>query len=498
MPQILVPDYIASAQQSKFHSSTAFETLYGGAAGGGKSVALCAEAITCALEQANTRVYIFRRTLPELYQSIYPEVLRQLAPYQSQPDSRKDVLISFNGQKHTFSFTNGSFIQFAYLDTVADRYRYMSAEIHVLLIDELTHFHYDDYEYLRTRVRSGDDRRLKIMSATNPGNVGHGWVKEYFGLPNGVPTGTILTQANDAEGNLTTETRLFIPAKVDDNPSENFRVTYKRTLNNIKDENLRRAQRDGDWSVFQGQVFLEWHKNNPIFEKLPAGLKLADCDKFIGFDWGWRDPAVAVWLARAPENEFGVRHLYAYREIHESQRTPKWWGETIADIIKDEPVEYMVLPHDCFSSQQGHRTIASIFGDFDIPYVRADSMNHAAKMHRITILHEYLAMSDDGTPTLQFHKTNMINSVRTIPDLPYSDTRPEEINDKADDHDYDAVTYALMVIDDQESWLVSPNPPKDKHKETPYYGGPNGTVVGNHIDIGAALNENQERDWRIR
>lgn len=32
--QIQVPDYTASPRQTKFHTSSAFETMYGGAAGG--------------------------------------------------------------------------------------------------------------------------------------------------------------------------------------------------------------------------------------------------------------------------------------------------------------------------------------------------------------------------------------------------------------------------------------------------------------------------------
>lgn len=492
---ILIPDYTASPRQTKFHSSIAFETLYGGAAGGGKTKALCAEAITSAMEAPDTHVYIFRRTLKELKQSVFNELMTQLAPYQNIPEDKLPIRIAYNSQESIFKFSNGSFIQLAYLDTISDRYKYQSAEIHVLLIDELTHFLEDDYEYLKTRVRAGGNRRLRVMSATNPGNVGHGWVKERF-ITSKDP-GVLYIPEQVYIDPDTAMSRIFIPATVDDNPDANFKTSYKQVLGAIKDEQLKKALLYGEWDVFEGQVFTEWDRHRHTYQKLPETLDINDCDKYIGFDWGWRDPAVATWLARAPENEFGVRHVYVYREIHENHHTPTWWAEEIANILKDEPVEYMVLPHDCFSSQQGNRTIASIFGDYDIPYVRADSMSHAAKIHRQTILHEYLADSDDGEPTLQFHATNAANCVRTIPDLPYSDTRPEEISDKANDHDYDSVTYALMVIDDQESWLVEPGQRGEMFPKTMVYGTEDGKTQSAGIDIRKLLEGKGERDWRV-
>jgi len=146
--QIRVPDYVPSPRQTKFHTSTAFETLYGGAAGGGKTTAIVAEAITFALQWPKARVYMFRRTIPELKQSIVPEIYKQASAYIDSGGMK------YNSQDRTFVLRNGSIIQLAYLETAADMYRYQSAEIHLLLMDELTHFTQEEYEYLKTRVRS--------------------------------------------------------------------------------------------------------------------------------------------------------------------------------------------------------------------------------------------------------------------------------------------------------------------------------------------------------
>lgn len=468
--KIRLPDWSPSQQQSKLIHAKAFERFYGGAAGGGKSVCLCAGAIHMCLKHPGHRVYFFRKTLKNLRQGTLPVLLQQVAPYNSLPDNAKATLpdgslltIKYNSQDSILRFSNGSFIQFAYLNTLADIYNYSSIEMNLLIFDEVTQFTGEEYEFLKTRVRTGEDRPLGVWSASNPGDIGHNYFKERFiasanpevnYIPGEVFKEIIRDEETDEEY---ITTRVFIPAKVTDNPNDHIRKDYRRHLNTIADPQLRKALLLGDWDTFMGRVYTEWDNSIHVLTDLPEGLNLEDCNIFIGFDWGYHDPAVATWLAYAPENELGIRHLYAYREIHEVGKHPKWWAETIADIIKNEPIEYMILPHDCFSHLGGNNTIASVFSDHDVPYVRADSMTHAAKMHRIALLHQMLSLAEDDLPYLQF-LTTCQNNIRTIPTLPYSKTRPEEIDDKSEDHDFDSLTYALMVIFDAEGYILDTTP----------------------------------------
>lgn len=474
LPDYGPPSFGPSERQQKFHESQAFETFFGGAAGPGKSTALCADGVTFCLKYPGHRAYIFRRTLVNLRQGTLPVIQRQIGPYMALPDylkstlpSGKPLTIKYNGSDKCFYFSNGSFLQFAYLNTLADIYNYSSIEMHWLGFDELTQFTEEEYMFLLTRVRSHDTRPLRVRSASNPGDIGHNFVKERFiesldPTIKYVPEIPYEQQFEDPDtGEKYTRSRVFIPAFVQDNPNMHIQQEYKRNLNAIKDPQLRQALMKGDWNTFMGRIYTEWDNDlHVIHGKLPVDLN--KCQKFIGFDWGYRDPAVATWIAVAPENEYGVRHYYAYRQIHETGKTARWWAKQIADIIKDEPVEYMVLPHDCFAHTGGSgHTIADTFDDFDVPYVRADSLSHAAKMHRIALMHDMLAVGDDGMPQLQYHEF-CANSINTIPTLPYSKTRPEEIDERADDHDFDADTYALMVIDDPEGYIVDssddPNP----------------------------------------
>ena len=482
MEQILLPDYVPSGKQTVFHESSAYETFYGGAAGGGKTAALAGEAITQALRNPSTFVYIFRLTLPEIMLSIHMELVKQMTPYNNRVNNHNKI--TFNGSSHTWKFPNGSFIQYAYCQYDADMYRYQSAEIHVLLVDELTHFKQEWYEYFKTRVRSGKPRHLRVMACSNPGNIGHGWVKKYF-----VDKGSEIIYTDQSNG----RTRQFIKAIIDDHPNEQFRENYILTLESIQNERLRRALRWGDWNTFEGQVFMEWDERSHVIHELPYWIDnqstkvdiLSVSHKFVGHDIGRRDPGVALWVAVAPENDYGVVHYYVYREFHQQYKDAKTWASEIKDVVNGEPIEYVVLPHDAFSVGMGaSRSYASEFADMDLPYVRANSLAHGSRMHRQNLLHQLLQDSPDGTPYLQVLDT-CPNLIKTLPDLSYSTTVREEIDPKASDHDYDALTYALMVIDDAESWIIQPKTSQDDNIGW--------TEVGPTNNIGKAIRDSEDR-----
>lgn len=480
--QILLPAYIPSSKQATFHESSAYETFFGGAAGPGKTAALAAEAITQALRTPETFVYIFRLTLPEIMLSIHMELVRQMTPYNNRVKSYNKI--NFNGSSHTWKFPNGSFIQYAYCQYDADMYRYQSAEIHILLVDELTHFKQEWYDYFKTRVRSGKPRNLRVMACSNPGNIGHGWVKKYF-----VDKGDQVIFTDPKNG----RTRQFIKAIIDDHPDAHFRANYILTLESITNDRLREALRWGNWNTFEGQVFMEWDERIHVINRLPTWFDdrneevtiLSTSLKFVGHDIGRRDPGAAHWVAVAPENDYGVVHYYVYREFHQQYKDARTWATEMKDVINDEPIEFIVLPHDAFAIGHGAaRSYASEFSDMDLPYVRANSLSHGSRMHRQNLLHQLLQTSPDGTPYLQVLDT-CPNLIRSLPDLSYSTTVREEIDPKADDHDYDSLTYALMVIDDAETWIVQSKP---AHDDTMGW-----TESGPTNDIAKAIRDSESR-----
>ena len=166
-------------QQKLFHKSRAKYRLFGGAAGPGKSKALLAEAVWQALEVAGSDTLLLRRTFPELESSLLTYFRR---------DVPRDSYRSYNEAKHVVTWNNGSTTRFGYCRNENDVYQYQGAEFLFIGIDELTHFTLKQWQFLTSRnrcpiakytwgEREGRDVKPCMAGATNPGNIGHAWVK---------------------------------------------------------------------------------------------------------------------------------------------------------------------------------------------------------------------------------------------------------------------------------------------------------------------------------
>lgn len=439
--EIKVPEYDASARQSLFHTSTAFETLYGGAAGGGKTAAICAEAVTVALEYPGIRVYIFRRTVPELKESVVPEILKQCSDFVNAG------YMAYNAQDRQFRIKHpvkkgerpkpDSLIQLAYLDDPNDRFRYQSAEIHVLFFDELTHFSWDEYEYIRTRVRSADPKMpLKIMCATNPGGLGHSWVKSYF-----IDVSKPEIIYTDKETGLT---RIFIPAKVTDHPSKAFQESYMSKLNAISDPELKRALRDGDWDIFQGQVFSEFRRTKTVKGEEVDWHVVEPFDipdfwtRWMGYDYGaGKHPSVGLWFTKDPTNG----RVYIYREYTAYGTPISEQAETIRMMEGTEQIRFRAGDPSLWkhkASAETGETLAEMFESNNLHFIEANNDRAAGK----ELWHEYLRTSEDGKPKMQIF-SSCLGTIKTIPTLPYDPHKPNDVDTDAEDDWYDAGRYGL-------------------------------------------------------
>lgn len=423
--EVRVPDYTASPRQTKFHTSKAFETLYGGAAGGGKTAAIVAEAVTYALEYPKARIYIFRRTIPELKQSIVPEIYKQCAGYIDSGGMK------YNSQDRTFILRNGSINQLAYLENSADMFRYQSAEIHLLLIDELTHFTQEEYEYLKTRVRSTGEHPLKVMCATNPGNIGHGWVKSYF---------IDVTQPEQIYTDKAGNTRMFVPARVSDHPIEAFRTTYARQLESISDPDLRRALLKGDWDIFSGQVFTEWDREKDgqpyhVVDPFPIPNFWT---KWFAYDWGYNTYAGGLWLARDPS----TTRMYVYREYYAHAVAASVQADTINNLAGEENLVTRWADPSLWKQHGNVETGESVAVIFQKAGLIFQPANNDRK-NGMNAVHEALAPLPDGLPGLQVF-SSCINLIRTLPALPYDPHKPEDVDTRSEDHLYDCLRYGLV------------------------------------------------------
>lgn len=434
---VKVPDYTASERQTVFHQAVADEKLYGGAAGGGKTAAIVAESTTLCLEYPGIPVNLFRRTIPELKSTIMAEVYKQCGAYinaghmkYSQQDRQ---FVMMNGPVLNGAKTPGSTIKLNYLDNDNDVYRYQGAEMPVIGVDELTQFHQAWIEYLLTRNRtSNPDWPVLFMAGTNPGGIGHGWVKARYIDP--MPPETIHEQELEDGEKVT---RIFIPAKVDDHPDEKFKKDYKKKLSTIADPQLRRALKDGDWDVFAGQVFKEFRRSVHVID--PFNIP-EHWQRWRAMDHGNNNSV--GWFAQDPASE----RIYMYREYRTTEYTTiSDKARTIKQLEAGENISYGLADPSIWASGQGDmaqgKSIAQLYLDEGVQWLPANNDRMAGK----NVVHEHLAFAKDGKPKLQFFST-CLSIIRTLPALPYDLKKVDDVDTNADDHDYDMLRYALMAF----------------------------------------------------
>lgn len=346
-------------RQRQFIDANADEVLYGGAAGGGKSYGQVVDSLVFGLKYPGSKQLILRRTLGELEKSIL-RIASDLIPQTVGKYSRSD---------HVLRLCNGSLVDFGYCAREDDVRQYQSAEYDVIRFDELTHFTEFQYTYMLSRIRGANSFPKRMKSSTNPGGVGHDFVKERF-IDSGAMPGEIFSVGG--------RTRLYIPATVRDN-SFLMRADpgYLQRLNELPTRE-RRALLDGDWDIFEGQFFPEFSRELHVCEpfEIPG-----DWRRTVSLDYGL-DMLAVLWIASDSSGR-----AYVYREFCSGRDNaadggrPLIAGEAADEILRlsgDEDIALFLAPPDIWSRQKDSGVgIADIFAEHGVPVVKAGAQRVA-------------------------------------------------------------------------------------------------------------------------
>ena len=422
--------YIAQPKQVLFHNAEAEEVLYGGAAGGGKTHAILWDAVSKALRYNNIRIGVFRRTYPELEKSIIYRFLKDVP----------QELYNYSKQEHRATFIKTkSVIDFNHVQYESDVHKFQSVEYDFIYFDELTHFTEFQYQYLLSRLRtSRKGLTPQVKSGSNPGNIGHLWVKRRF--IDGAKPYKITKRVEEFDGGVTNYTTQFIPATLYDN-AELLEADpkYEARLKRLP-EAERKALLEGDWDAFKGQYFTMWNKKKHICKPfdIPRSWK-----RFRAMDWGFANPSAVLWFAISPEGK-----IYVYRELYVRETTIPSLAEQIImmsvyqdDMHTPEHIDYTVADPAIWSRTQYEQgeSIAMKLMEHGVPLMKADN----ARISGWQAVKDVLYYDDNREPVLQVFET-CYNLIRTLPVLVHDKNNPEDLDTLGEDHAADALRYGIM------------------------------------------------------
>jgi hypothetical protein len=348
---------------------TVLEVFYGGAAGGGKTdVGVCLPLVKkCKYsgrlwyKHPKFKGLILRRTIPE----VKKELMKRCGDYYPQTGAKP------NYSDHVWKWPWGAEIWLAGAEHEDDVRHYDTEQFNYIFFEELTSFTEFMYIYMMSRCRPADEDLPSLMfSASNPGNVGHGWVRKRFVEP-AKEGNKIIRQyffnrdgsyVTDENGNRKFIQRIFVPALGSDNPHLVKNDPDYLTKLQALPEAEKAAKLFGDWYTFSGQVFDSFRAKHFPDEPDNALHVIEPFEipewwpKVLAIDWGFQAATVAYWAAISPEGR-----TYVYHEYYVRATDVAVWATEIGEISRNQNIRCMVLDTNAWDSRGEPKSIAQQF-----------------------------------------------------------------------------------------------------------------------------------------
>ena len=224
----------------------------------------------------------------------------------------------------------GGSIQLRNLDDPA---KYLSAEWAGIAVDELTRNPMDVFDFLRLRLRWPGVDKPRFVSASNPGGVGHGWVRKLW-IDHDFPPHLKPLQDEFA----------FVSAKASDNPF--LSASYFDDLNTLPPA-MAKAYAEGSWDLFAGQYFTNFGNRHVHPMKCEPWMR-----RWISIDWGFDHPSAVYWHCATDAN-----HVHTYKELVERELTPKQLVDRISWLNSGEVISAIVIDPSAKQRRDSPETI---------------------------------------------------------------------------------------------------------------------------------------------
>lgn len=429
-------------RQKLFLASHAKHVGYGGARGGGKSWAVRDKAKRLCLRFKGIKVLIVRRTYPELVNNHINQLRDEL-----------NGIAKYNKSEKIFTFPNGSTIKFGYCNNDNDLDQYQGAEYDVIFLDEATQLQEMWIKKITACVRGVNDFPKRIYYTCNPGGASHGYIKRLF-IDKQYENGEV---PGDYE---------FIQALVTDNKAlMESQPDYIKQLEALPPK-LREAWLYGRWDIFEGQFFEDFRTTPDIDLCAKAGITVEEAleqrrfthviepfqpqrgwNIMRSYDFGYNKPfSLGYWAVDYDGVLYRIMEMYGctqtpdegvkwspdeqFKRIVELERTHPWLkGRKIVDSVADPAI---------WDASRGE-SIADTAARYGIYFSPGDNERIPGWMQ----VHYRMQFDENGYPRMYFF-SNCKAAIRTIPLMMYSETKPEDIDTKLEDHCPDEIRYMCM------------------------------------------------------
>ena len=420
--------------QTLFVQCPAFECLYGGSLGGGKTDALLGDFSRGIDKGANWVGVFLRRHRPDMDDVIRRSMAIFGPVYGGE---------CYNGSKYQWNFPTGAVLQFRAVERDLDvEVKFQGQQYQWVGFDELTQWATPyQYTYLITRLRSAQGVEARIRAATNPGGVGHHWVKERFidPVPPGVPQKLVSKRSGKPMY------RVFVPAKLFDNKilCENDPDYADRVTENI-DPVLAAALIDGRWDILHGAAFTEWNPAVHVIDPYPIPT-----DKKIwrALDWGFVEPYAAGWFFEYDGDVIMGHEMYGYGgSANVGSREPA--TEVRRKIENFEQLNDIYVPVGLIDGQTKEQQgsdgglIFDLLGGRDLGWKAWPKGPHS-RVQQKQNFHQFLSVTN-GSSRFKVMR-HCRHTIRTLPSLPTDRNNMEDVDTNAEDHCYDMIRGALTM-----------------------------------------------------
>ena len=435
-----------SDKQYAFLSADKKHVGFGGARGGGKSWSVRAKAKILAACYPGIKLLIVRRTFPELVNNHINQLRDEL-----------HGLAKYNKTEKVFTFPNGSTIKFGYCAADKDLDQYQGAEFDVIFLDEATQLQELWIKKITACVRGVNSFPKRIYYTCNPGGASHGYFKRLF----------IDKRYEDGED---PEDYAFIQALVTDNKAlMASQPDYLRQLEALPPK-LREAWLYGRWDIFEGQFFEDFRLTPDPQRCAEAGISVEDAlkqhrwthviepfDLNVGacrgwnimrsYDFGYNKPfSLGYWAVDYDGTLYRILEVYGctqtpdegvkwspdeqFRRIRELEQEHPWLkGRKIVDSVADPAI------WDCSRGE----SVADTAARYGIYFSPGDNNRIPGWMQ----VHYRLQFDQNGYSRMYVFN-NCKAFIRTMPLMMYSETKPEDLDTKLEDHCPDEVRYMCM------------------------------------------------------